>query len=278
VVLGLANTRPIEAKTAKPDRYARIKVLDPRQSQGTEFQQGVAVSLSDQAGKEIASLIVGKTRSIQTADREGWFYVRKPDEARCWLVATRLEVADNIKGWLDIDVPRLDRKRLRAVTGTRPEGDPVNVSRPDSETTDFKVDDMPDGMEMIHDTAANSMASALGFVTFDDVAKAEGFDFSGGSVTEYRTFDGEVITVRVIERDGKPWAHFSAAYDADGVRLEQVTEADKDKMLPEEKVKEEVERLNKRFGPWAYNLPRFKADDFTTPLGKLIVAKKQNAS
>lgn len=277
-VLGLANMRPLEAKTRQADRHGKIKVMDPRQAAGTDFEKGVLVRLAAKDGKEVAALIVGKTRSIQTGEREGWFYVRKPEEPQSWLVATRLEVADSAKGWLDIDVPRLERKRLRAVKSTRPEGEPVSVSRPRSDKTDFTVDNLPQGMSMIHETAANGFASALGFITFDDVAKADAIDFSKAVTAEYRTYDGLAITVKVAKLGEKSWAHFSAAFDAAGTRLDEVAEADKDKLRGEAEVKQEAEALNRRFGPWAYNLPAFKAEDFTTPMSKLVAPVKPNAS
>jgi Domain of unknown function (DUF4340) len=274
-VVGVAGMQPLEAKTAKPELYAKIKVLDPRTDTGAESDKGVLLRFLTADDQEIAAVIVGKTRSLQTATREGWFYVRKPDEARSWLVATRLDAADKAKNWLDIDVPRLERDRLHAVDSRRPDGDPVMVSRPNPDETNFMVDNMPEGKEMIHDTAANSFASALGYISFDDVARAEKIDFSKAVTADYRTFDGLVLTVDVTSVGSKWWARFHAAFDADGVRLDGLSEAAKKKLKSVDEVKAEAEAINKRFGLWAYNIPKFKADDFTTTMSKLVTDKKK---
>lgn len=274
-VVGVAGMRPIEAKTVNPERYGKIKVLDPREDAGTEFEKGVLLRFATADDREIAAVIVGKTRSLQTSSREGWFYVRKADEARSWLVAARLDAADKAKGWLDVDVPRLERHRIRAVANRRPDGATVEVSRTDPEQTDFKVDNIPEGKEMIHDTAANSFASALGYITFDDVKRAGSVDFSESVTADYHTFDGLVLSVEVANLGDKWWARFHAGFDPEGVRVDGLSEESKQKMKSADEVKAEVEAINKRFADWAYNIPRFKADDFTTDMGKLVADKKK---
>jgi hypothetical protein len=224
--------------------------------------------------KEIAGLIVGKTRSIQTSDREGWYYVRKPAEARSWLAEARLEVFDKVTAWLDNETVRIDRKRMRAAGNRQPDGAQVEISRQDPDTIDFKVDNLPDGQEMLHDTIANSLGSALGFLSFEDVAPAKEIDFDGAIRAHFKTFDGLTITVDVVEKAGKSWARFAAAFDAADVRLDAVPEKHKKKMKSAEEAEKEAAYINKRFGPWAYNLPRYKADDFTVTMEKLVAEKK----
>lgn len=277
VVVGLANLRPLEAKTARPERHGKIKLIDPREAEA-EGDKGVLVRLVDGNDQELAALIVGKTRSVQTQDRDGWYYVRKPGEAQTWLAAARLEVWEKPVSWLDSATVRIDRKRIRAAANERPNGDRVEISRPDPEQTDFKVDNLPEGEKMIHDTVANGFGSALGFLNFEDVAKADAIDFSDSIVATFRTFDGLVLTVEVVEREDKHWAHFSAAFDAEEIRLDVVSEKDKEKMKSEEEVRAEAERINRRFGPWAYNIPQYKAVDLTPPMSRLAAPEKPDSS
>ena len=273
-VIGLANLRPLEAKTARPENHGKIKLVDPR-DKGEGDQKGVLIQLIDGVGDKLAALIVGKTRSIQTEERDGWYYVRKPGEAQTWLAAARLDVWEKPTSWLDSETVRIERPRIRAAANRRPDGEMVKISRPSPEQTDFKVDNLPEGQEMIHDTVANSFGSALGYLSFEDVAKAEAIDFSDATVATFRTFDGLVLTVEVVARDDRHWAHFSAAFDPSEVRLDAVAQKDRKKLKTEKEVRAEAERINKRFGPWAYDLPQYKAVDLTVPMSRLAAPKKK---
>lgn len=277
VVVGLANLRPLEAKTARPERFGKIKLVDPGK-QGPADDKGVLVRLVDQSDKELAALIVGKTRSIQTKDRDGWYYVRKPAEAQTWLASARLEVWEKPTSWLDSETVRIERKRIRAAANQRPNGDTVEISRPNPEKTDFTVDNLPEGEKMIHDTVANGFASALGYLSFEDVARADTIDFSDSIDATYRTFDGLVVTVQVAEVGDKHWAHFAAAFDPAEVHLDALSETDKKKMKSEQEVRAEAERINQRFGAWAYDVPQYKATDLTVPMSRLAAPEKPGSS
>ncbi len=272
-VVGLAGMRPLEAKTARPELYPKIKVVDPRE-EADMLAKGTLIRLTGEEGKEIAALVVGKTRSIQTSGRVGWYYVRKPAEARSWLVSARLEVFDKANAWLDGETVRIDRKRVRAAGNRQADGALVEVSRPSPDEIDFKVDNVPEGSEMIHETVANSLGSALGFLSFEDVKPATELDFEAAVVARFTTFDGLVVSVEVIEVAGKQWARFQARFDAGEARLDAVPEKHREKMKSAEEVEKEAAWINQRFAAWAYNLPKYKADDFTTKMEKLVVVKK----
>jgi len=276
-VVGLANLRPLEPKTAQPERHGKIKLRDPRED-GEAGQKGVLLRLANRNNEEIAALIVGKTRSIQTKDRDGWYYVRRPAEAQAWLAAARLEVWEKPTSWLDGETVRIDRKRIRAAANRRPNGEAVEISRPTPEQTDFKVDNLPEGEKMIHETVANGLGSALGYMSFEDVDRADAIDFSDSVVATFRTFDGLVVTVKVIEREDKHWAHFSATFDPAEVSLDAVSEDDRKKMKSEDEVRAEAERINRRFAPWAYDVPQYKAVDLTVPMSRLAAPEKPGAS
>ena len=276
-VVGIASMRPLEAKTARSERYARIKVVDPR-ADGDTLSKGILLRLLGADDGEIAAVIVGKTRSIQTSGRAGWYYVRKAQEPQSWLVAARIEVFDKANSWLDTDTVRIDRKRVRAVSNRQPNGDMVEISRPNPDQIDFKIDNLPDGSKMLHETIANSLGAALGYLSFDDVKPATEVDFSDPIVATFRTFDGLVVKVEVVTRDKTNWARFHAEFDPEGLRLDAVPEKHKEKMKAEADVKKEAERINARFGSWAYDLPKYKAEDFTTPMSKLAVEEKPDNS
>lgn len=268
-VVGMASLKPREAKTAKPDNYAKVKVLDPRKD-GDPKGEGVLLRLVGEGDKEIAALIVGATDSVPTSAREGWYYVRKPEEARTWLASGRVELSDKPVGWLDSDMVQVNRDRVRTATTVQPDGASVTVFRDKSGDGNFKVENVPAGGEVLHETSPNSLGSALGFLSFEDVKPLAEVKFDGANKAVFGTFDGLVLTIELVERDGQNWARFSAAHDPAAAKPEGVEEKHKEIMKSPEDVAKEAEAINRRFGVWAYQLPGFKADDLRTKMDKLV--------
>ena len=268
-VVGIASLTPLEAKTARPERFHKIRVLDPSSADAVAGK-GTLIRLIGENDAEIAAIIVGKSKSIQTTARDGWFYVRKPDQNQSWLASGRLEVFDKASRWLDTEIVTVSRKRVRAATTIQPDGATVTVSRPSPDKTDFTVEDLPEGAKEIHETVSNKLGSALGFISFEDVKPIGEIAFSGPTQAVFRTFDGLVIKVDTVELDAKHWLRFKAEFDPDGVRLEGVLEENKGEMKAAEEVQEEAEKINRRFGVWAYHVPKYKAEDLVTPSKKLI--------
>jgi hypothetical protein len=85
-LVGLAQLRTIEAKTAEPSLYPRLEVED---ATGKDAK-GELLTVEDGKGGKLASLILGKRRFARGADRAVELYVRKPEEARSWLAAGTL--------------------------------------------------------------------------------------------------------------------------------------------------------------------------------------------
>jgi len=268
-VVGMASLKPREAKTAKPENYAKVKALDPRKD-GDPKGEGVLLRLVGQGDKEIAALIVGATDSVPTSAREGWYYVRKPEEARTWLASGRVELSDKPVGWLDTDMVQVNRDRVRTATAVQPDGASVTVSREKSGDANFKVENVPEGGKVLHETVPNSLGSALGFLSFDDVRPLAEVKFDGANKAVFATFDGLVLTIEVVAVDGQNWARFGAAHDPAAARPEGVEEKHKEIVKAPEDVAKEAADINRRFGVWAYQIPGFKADDLRTKIDKLV--------
>lgn len=274
--VGIAALKPLEAKTAKPERHHRIQVVDPRDGE-TVPGRGTLIRLLDKGGGEVAALVKGKTRSISTADREGWYYVRLAGMPRAWLVSGRIEANEKALRWLDAEMVRVAKPRIRAVTTIQPDGAEVQVARPDTEAEHFTIQNLPEGLKPFHDGVADDLGAALGYVAFDDVRKADGIDFSNSARARFETFDGLVVEVEVAEHDGKKWARFAARFAPDIAKPEGV-KGEKLKHLksPEDAAKE-AEAINTRYGAWAYNLPNYKLQEFTKPMSKLAAPKEEKS-
>ncbi len=266
-VVGMSELKPIAAKTARPELYGKLNLDDPRKG-----GKGTRIALRDKDAKEFAVLIIGKNKSTATESRVGWHYVRKEGGERAWLAAGRITVWDKSIRWLDGAMPIIERKRIRAVSSIDAKGNTVTVSRKEVHGRDFKLENVPSGRKVVYETAPNALGSALGFMSFDDVRTAKNLDFSKPAHrTVFQLFDGLNITVAMIEEKKQKWWRFTADYDKKRQRLDLVDKDTKKDIKNPEALTKEAETLNKRYGAWAYKLPKYKTDDLLTDIKKITM-------
>lgn len=241
-VLGLVELKAVEPKTAAPDLHGRLDLddLDKKDSKAKRLV------LRDAAGKDLAALLVGKAKNAATADKPGTLYVRRPGDPRTWLAEARLEVAADPVAWLEKEMPRVARDKAKSVTVVHPDDKTIAAVRADAKAEDFQVTGLPEGAKPNKSEIA-SLAGALAFPSFDDVAKADTVDFKGAVWTTVATFDGLLVTAQVVTKNGKAWARFEARTE-DGAADAQ---------------KAEAKRIAERFGPWAYQLSEYQAKGLT---------------
>lgn len=274
-VVGMASLRPLEAKTVKADKYPRLQVADPNPDDAGSGE-GTLIRLEDAGGGEIAGLIVGKTKSVETSSRPGWYYVRKPGDEQSWLASGRIEVFENATGWLDATMIRIERTRIRAAETVQPDGTALQISRTDPRGRDFDVDNVPEGGKVSFETAPNALGSALTYVSFDDVRPAAEVDFENAGKAVFSTFDGLVVTTELADIDDVTWVRFSAAFDEEAVALDGLSEDDAKEMKSADDVKAEAEQINMRYGVWAYRLPDYKIKDLRTALSDVVTSEDED--
>lgn len=285
VLVGLAELRAGEPMTSKPERYAQIGVQDPDgQPAEPGSQAPTLVTFKDEQGGVVASAIVGNQK---WAGSKRSVYIRKAGEAQSWLAAGELDVPNDPIRYIDTTIAQIPRDRVKSVTVSHPEGESLMVSRASRDQQNFTVHDIPPGKELKSATEPDALASALAYLTLEDVAPASEVNFSAdggatpGPYLEFRTFDGLVIAVEMAERDGKTWAKFTANAETTstasstssgeakeggeaGAGDQPTSESQNDgQSRPGEKsaedIRKEVDEFNARVANWAYAIPSWKA-------------------
>ena len=238
LLLGLADLRLLEPKTARPENYAKLDVDDPG-----EGRRAKGVTLEDGEGKPLLALVVGRAKP-----GAGALFVRRRGEAQAYLVEGRLDLPVEAEGWWERRVLDIPRERIRAVTIRQPDGARLHIHREKAEDKDFAVDGIPAGRELRYPGVANGIATGLVRLDMDDVTPAEGFAWDEAKAVEavYETFDGLKVHVAVLEKDGRHYARFRA----EGT--------------------DEAQELNRRLEPWVYAVPPYKADKFTQTMEDLL--------
>lgn len=247
-LVGLAALQTIEPKTARPDWFHYVDLDAPPKG------AGVLISLSDDKGRALATLIVGKSEDIGDASELVGLFVRKPGETQSWLVSSPFAPQASPSGWLKKNILDVAPARIQDVD-VRPLSGPVyTVSRDKPSDMDFTLAPIPRGRAPADSGGPDGVASALADFSFDDIQPAGNLDFDNqASRTVTRTFDGLIVRTDVVKQGPDYWARVFA-----GAAPGKPDAA------------KEARDINANAQGWAYKLPATKGAQFMVPLDGLL--------
>jgi hypothetical protein len=271
-VVAMADMRVIEAKTAKPELYSKISVQDV----DAEGAESVLFELEDKAGRSMARLLVGRSRSFEAAAKPGKIYVRRPEEARAWLVSARLDVKAEAMTWLDLETVKVAKTRVQRVVTRHDDGETVTVLREDPKFDQFTLQDIADGFKLVSQQRTGAMSAALEYFNYEDVLPAAKKPLTDGvATTDVETRDGLRVTLRAIAENDYYWATVSAAYDESLIVTDDAAKSDTEAATKSpDQIRQEVKDINARVGGWVYKLPEYRGQNFYRRMTDLVEAEK----
>ncbi len=273
LLIDLSDLKVLEQKTANPANHAVLGVEDVKAATAT----GVRIELSGL--KEPVSLIVGKSAGSRSS------YARLADSDQSLAVSPALSLDTDPRNWLDRSLLDVPAARVQQVRVTDSKGRRYTTRRESREQTDFTVPDLPKGRVLTSPTAANSNASALGALSFDDVRQAatEPPASKDGARAEFRLFDGTIIDITGRKEGEQHWIHLAVRFDevqhglfapppanpaSDTKDAGSGPPAPVTERKPDE-VRTEAEKWATRFTAWDYEVPAYKYDSLFRPLDEL---------
>jgi hypothetical protein len=249
-VLGLAQLETIEPKTGRADWLHYIDLGAPPAG------NGVLISLLNENGAVLSSIIIGKSEDIGDPSGATGLFVREPGTTQTWLVRSTFEPKTDVGDWLEKHVLDVDRSRIQEVDVEPSNGPSYSARRQMPTDDDFGLLNIPNGRDIAYAGAADGVGAAIVGFTFDDVRPAKDFDFSDqghASRLITRTFDGLIVTVATVQQGQDYWA--TVAAEAEPRRLD---------------AQKEAREISVRTTGWAYKLPQYKGQLFMTSLESLL--------
>jgi hypothetical protein len=252
LLVGLAAMQTIEPKTARADWFHFIGLDAPAKGDGTE------IAVSDDHGRELAHLIVGKSEDIGDQSGAIGLFVRRPAEQQSWLVRAEAEPQTLQADWLDKNVlGDVGRDRLQSTLFEQPDGKSFEVSRAKPTDLGFELaTPIPAGREIVNPGLMEGLATALTSFSFEDVKPAREIAFTSPARVTSRTFDGLSVTADVVHLGADYWAQISAT-DASA--------------KPE--IAKQARAINTRANGWAFKLDTTKGPQLMTTFDSLLKAK-----
>lgn len=246
-VVGIAALQTIQPETARQDWFHYLDLDLPPKGDGTQ------ITLRDEQGHTLATLIAGKTTDIGDNSGAIGLYVRKPDSKQTWLVRSVFEPKNDPADWMEKNVLAVDRSRIRDVEITAPNGSSFSVQRNKPSDADFTIVPMPAGRQEAYPGAGDTIGGVITGFAFTDVKPAASFNFSNAQRVIAKTFDGLEVTVQVIKDGADYWATVYAEGPAG--RPDAAGEA---------------RDIDSHTNGWAYRLPPEKGQTFMTTLDSLL--------
>jgi hypothetical protein len=249
MLVGLTELRLAEARTADPGQHARLGVDDPGQDSGKSGSTALLLRVLDGKGAPLAELILGRRRVRTQGNVPESIYVRRPGESQAWLAEGRLAVDADPQLWLDRDIANLAADRIRRVD-VRRSGEPALVLARDDGAPRLHVE-APADAPPPDEVALDEVARAFEYLTFLEVRPAAGIPGKPLGESRFDLADGLAIHVAPALDDGNVWIRLRAEGGA------------------------EAQRLNGRWGSWAFQVGVWKLKAFAPLAGDL---KPQDAA
>jgi hypothetical protein len=251
LLIALGEARIVEEKTADPNFHSRLGVEAIESPEAT----GLEVELTAAEGESFA-LILGD------AYGEGERYARASASAQSVLIDRNPEIAREPADWVQPEILAIPANRVQRVEITHADGERLVIRKEAPELTDFQVESLPAGRELQYAGIANVTGSVLQSLNLEAVSRPPDSPGELLSSTEFRTFDGLVITVTATtaeEADGEPWLSFAARFDA----AQAATDSD---------ASAEAAALNERLAGWRYRIPAYQYSQMTRHMEDLLRA------
>lgn len=267
VLIGLSDLVYAEAKTRKPDLYAKLDVRAP----SVKESRGRHISVLGTDGKPLADVILGKTRYNMPGTTRDGIYLRFPDQAQTWLTVGQLEASRVPGDWLKSDIVDIEGKTIKQATFHHPDGETLIVEKAAEEEGIFQILDVPVDKKLKFESDPENMATVLEKFELADVRKASHFDFTPAQTVtaQFRTFDGLLINVEMIEQKTEDPSEGS---DEDSETTEYwVRLAAKDEGGA---TVEQAKQITEQTQGWAYKIPAYKALRLNKRLNDIVTDKK----
>lgn len=91
--------------------HGQYGVIDPTSEDGKGDERGKHITIKDAAGKSLVDVIVGK----EIAEKQGYFYIRHPEEKRVYGARLELDISTNFTDWIEKDLLKVKRDEIVAM-------------------------------------------------------------------------------------------------------------------------------------------------------------------
>lgn len=240
LLLRLANAEIVDPKTRNPERHKLLELEDPK---GKEAKSRY-VRIADAQDRALVDIVVGKRSSEMLGTGKGGTYVRRPNQNETWLVNVELDPTPLVPFWVDATMFETHVGKAQGVTVQIPGEKPVEVGKaPEGKTATWAVTNVPEGMKLKYEFAADDMLNAFSRMELEDVRRAIAIpaDVKPTGVSTFRDTKGLEIVATMYGTGEDRWLKITAKGST-------------------EESKKEADEINGKVKDWDYKIGSWKLD------------------
>ena len=171
LLVRVARAELVEAKTKDPERYGLLELEDPTGKDA----KSIMLKLSDNDGKAIGDLVIGKRRQSAFGQGRSGVYVRRPGNDQTWLTNVSLRPTFDVSDWVDPVFFRIGDEKVKSLTLQTPDGGDVKIvaeeKKGDKKEDVHKFAALPEGKKLKKDIDASVIVRGLQTFEMTDVRK-----------------------------------------------------------------------------------------------------------
>lgn len=264
VLIGLGDLQYAEAKTRKPELYAK---LDLRET-SIKGSRARHVTVKDGDGDVLVDVVLGKTRYNMPGTTRDGIYIRFPDDDQTWLSVGQLEASKLPGDWLLTPIVDVAGKTIKKAVFTHSDGEVLTVSKASEADEAFVLEGLPEDKKLKFASDPNNMAGVLEGLELADVRKASHFNFDADKVVTaaYETFDGLDVRVDMVQFQVPGEEEGDEEQTESWIRLVATGAS------PE--AEKRATGIMDHTQGWAYKIPAYKASRLNKRMEEIIEDKK----
>jgi hypothetical protein len=265
VLTALSEARIIEEKTSNPEFYSRLGVgpIESDDAGGT----AIRISAADRSFPEV---VLGETAG------SSYRYARRADQATSVMIDKNPDLQRSSAQWVVPDIIDLRSDRVQRVEISHADGERLVISKAAPEETNFTVENLPEGRELQYASVANVTGNALRELRLEQAARGLPDGVEPEVTSEFRTYDGLVVTVTGYTIDEQQWIRLSAHFDADQAlqfATDEIEGSVADEAAAEsDDASDEAAEISDRLGPWRFRIAAHQYDQLSRRMDDLLRA------
>ena len=252
LLVNLANTRVIEAKTSNSAYFSRLGVQDI----GDEGANSRLLEIK--LPGEALGIIIGNEESAR-----GGQYVRMQGNDQSYLVDQQFDVGIRAMDWAQTEIIDLGSALVAELQIVHPDGEAVTIRKVSADDSDFSLQGIPSGQKIRSAWTVNSLANNFSMLRMEAVMPASAVTIEDPVSLKLLSFSGLEIAADVFRHDEQGWISIQA-------KAPEFNES-----LANESLRGEAEMINERVNGWVFRLPDSKFDSMTRRMEDLLEAEDQ---
>ncbi len=250
LLLALNGLQKKEAKTSNPQLHGQLQLaLD-----GGDEQRGKLLRLWTGGAEPAWEIVAGMPKWSPVRG----LYARLKSDDQCWFISGELQLPYAATAWLDKEMMNVNQQDVARVVLVRG-AETFTIARPDGNSP-WTLAELPEGRALKDPSPFGTLANSLGYLNFDDVARADDARFARDPdlAAEFTCFNGAQLRLTGWREGEATWVRCEATPPP--ATADPAEPADPAAPAERGPSAATVQQWSAKWQGWIYQLPDWKSE------------------